>query len=300
LDQSLGGGKLAEVSGIAASVSQPGVFWVHDDSGAGANFFAIDAAGNVLQEYTVTASAQDWEDIALGPGGFIYIGDVGDNASSRTNCRILRIAEPTVPATPGASINMAHDEFWFTYPGGSQNCETMLVDWASGTPYLVEKVGTTTPRVHRFPMPLDTAWTSGNPVALTAVTAAGTFLSTLTGGDSSTDGRRIILRGYSGGREYALPAGSTFDDIFNQAGTAVTMPGGQQYEAVCYTDTSLFTTTELAAQGNAPIWQADAVPDNGFTTISGMPTVAGSYTFTLQVRDSGGNTATRVLSITVQ
>jgi hypothetical protein len=305
LSQSLGGGKLSEVSGIVASHAQAGVFWVHDDSGAGPDFYAIDAAGNVLQEYNLTASVQDWEDIALGPGAggdFIYIGDVGDNSSVRTNCRILRIAEPTVPTSPAAPINVAHDEFWFVYPGGPQNCETMLVDWTSGAPYLIEKVGSTTPRVHKFPLPLDTAWTSANPVTLTQVAATGTYLSTLTGGDSSADGRRIILRGYSSGQEYALPAGGTFDDIFSQAGSAVTMPGGQQYEAVCYSSdgTALFTTTELAAQASAPIWQAQATPDNGFTTISGTPTAAGSFTFTLRVTDSAGNTATRTLAITVQ
>ena len=34
---------------------------------------------------------------------------------------------------------------------------------------------TTTPRVHKFPLPLDTAWTSANPVTLTQVTATGTL-----------------------------------------------------------------------------------------------------------------------------
>ncbi len=304
LDQSLGGGKLAEVSGIVASASQPGVFWVHDDSGAGPNFFAIDEAGNVLQEYNLGTSAQDWEDIAIGPGpggDYLYLGDVGDNGLSRTNCRILRIAEPTVPGSPGAPVTVAHDEFWFVYPGGSQNCETMLVDWSTGAPYLVEKVGTATPRVHKFPMPLSTAWTSGSPVTLTQVSATGTFIATLTGGGSSRDGRRVILRGYSSAREYALPAGGVFDDIFNQAGSSVTVPGGQQYEAICYSGNgaSLYTTTEIAGQASAPIQRANATADNGYTTISGTPTQAGSYAFTLQVKDSAGNTATRQLTIVV-
>jgi hypothetical protein len=305
IDQSLGGGKLSEVSGIVASAGQPGVFWVHDDSGAGPSFYAIDDAGNYLQEYTITASAQDWEDIAIGPGpggvDYLYLGDFGDNATNRTNCRIYRVPEPTVPGTQVAAINVAHDEFWFTYPSGSQNCETMLVDWATGTPYLVEKVGTGTPQVHKFPMPLNTAWTSGSPVALIPVTATGTFIATLTGGDSSRDGRRVILRGYSSAREYAVPAGGTFDDLFVQAGSSVAVPGGQQYEAICYSEdgTQLYTATEIASQATAPIQRANAVADNGYTTISGTPTSTGAETFTLQVTDSEGNTATRQFTLTV-
>jgi hypothetical protein len=124
----------------------------------------------------------------------------------------------------------------------------------------------------------------------------------LTGGDSSSDGRRIVLRGYSSGREYALPAGGNFEDIFNQAGTALSMPGGEQYEAVCYSSdgTSIFTTTEVVSANGGMIWESAAAADNGYTTISGTPTAAGSTTFTLQVRDSAGNTATRQFTISVQ
>ncbi|MCC6465078.1 MAG: hypothetical protein IT463_07050 [Planctomycetes bacterium] len=304
LDQSLGGGRLGEVSGICASRNQPGVFWVHDDSGAGPEFYAVNAAGAVLQRYQLSTTAQDWEDIALGPGpggDCLFIGDVGDNSAVRSNCRVLRVPEPVVPATPGSAITAAHEEFWFTYPGGPQNCETLLVDPATGTPYLVEKTAAA-PRVHRFPMPLSTGWTSGSPVALVQVTAGGTFDGTLTGGDASRDGQRLILRGYSTAREYARPAGGSFDDLFAQTGSAVTITGGQQYEAVCYSHDGrrLFTCTELAAQATAPIYAADAAGDSGSTTISGTPGAAGTYLFTVRVSDSAGNTATRDFSIVVQ
>ncbi|MBK8207244.1 MAG: putative Ig domain-containing protein [Planctomycetes bacterium] len=305
LDQSLGGGRLSEVSGIVASRSQPGVFWVHDDSGAAPEFYAIDAQGNVLQSYQLSTTAQDWEDIAMGPGpggvDYIYIGDVGDNSLNRTNCRIHRVAEPTVPATPGSIVTAAHDTYFFVYPGGSQNCETMLVDWESGTPYLVEKVGGA-PRVHKFPMPLSATWTSGSPVTLTQVTASGTFDGTLTAGDASLDARRVVLRGYGSAREYARPAGGTFDDIFAQGGTAFAISGGQQYEAICYSADGgeLFTCTEIAGQASAPIYVASAGVDSATTTISGTPLSTGTFNFTVQVTDSAGNTATRAFTIIVQ
>lgn len=305
LDQSLGGGMLAEVSGICASVRNPGVFWVHDDSGASAELYAISNTGAVLQRYSLGFTPQDWEDIAIGPGPnagveYLYIGDVGDNSSARTNCRLVRVEEPIVPASPVAPITLAYENFYFLYPGGPQNCETLLIDWQSGTPYLVEKTGAA-PRVHKFPLPLSSSWTAGSPVTLTQVAATGSFASTLTGGDASRDGNRVILRGYGGGTEYARPAGSSFDAIFNGAGSSVAMPGGQQYEAVCYSadGTQLFTTTEIASASSAPIQMASAAADSGSTTITGTPTTPGVYTFIIQVRDSAGNTALRALTITI-
>jgi hypothetical protein len=298
VSQSLGGGKLSQVSGMVASHSQAGVFWVHDED---ASFYAIDASGNVLQEFTLNTTAQDIEDIAIGPGNMLYLADMGDPASNRTDCRIYRVSEPAVPGTPGSPITVTHDEFWFEYPGGSQDCGTLLVDWNTDMLFLVECVDTPNPRIHRFDTPLDTAWTSANPHLLTQMTSSGSFDATITGGDTSADGRRMILRGFSTAREYALSAGSGFNMIFSEAGNAVTVPGGQQHEAICYSGdgSQLFTTTELAGQANAPIHFANAAADNGYTTISGVPIAVGTSTFLVRVMDSAGNVAYRQLTITI-
>jgi len=305
LDQSLGSGMLAEASGICASRRNPGIFWVHDDSGATAEIYAVDATGAVRQRYSLGFTPVDWEDIAIGPGPdtskeYLYIGDVGDNASARADCRVVRVEEPIVPTAPGAAVALSYESYYFTYPGGAQNCETLLIDWQTGTPYLVEKTAGA-PRVHKFPMPLNIGWTSANPVPLTQVAATGTFAATLTGGDASRDGNRVILRGYGGGTEYSRVVGGNFDNIFNVSGSAVTMPGGQQYEAVCYSADGgqLFTTTELASASSAPLHMALAAADSGFTTITGTPTASGVYSFVIQVMDSAGNTAQRAMTITI-
>ncbi|MBZ0136914.1 MAG: putative Ig domain-containing protein [Planctomycetes bacterium] len=304
VDQSLGNEQLSQVSGLVPSASQPGVFWMHDDTVLGPLLYAVNAGGDILQQYQLSTTRIDWEDIAIGPGSgfdYIYIGDFGDDAGSRADCRILRVSEPTVPPGPTGVQPLVPEEFWFTYPGGAQDCETLLFDRESGTPYLIERTPNTSPRVHKFPMPLDTAWDQQNPVTLIGVPATGTFAPTITGGDSSRDGRRVILRGYNSAREYARPSGADFEEIFNQAGTSIAAPGGQVYEAIAYggDGTTLWTTTELGMFPDVPLHRADAPADNGFTTISGVPMAPGAWAFTLQVTDSAGNKAKRTFVIVI-
>lgn len=56
---------LREVSGIVASRTRPGSFWVHNDSGDSARLFRIDRRAQVEAEVAVVgARAFDWEDIA--------------------------------------------------------------------------------------------------------------------------------------------------------------------------------------------------------------------------------------------
>jgi hypothetical protein len=58
-----------EASGIVASRQNPGVLWVHNDSGAPPRVFAINARGDLLGICNVGgAKIRDWEDIAVGPG----------------------------------------------------------------------------------------------------------------------------------------------------------------------------------------------------------------------------------------
>lgn len=303
VDQSLGSEKLTQVSGLVASRSQPGVFWMHDDTVAGPFLFAVDAAGNVLQQYQLQTSRVDWEDIAIGPGtglDYIYLGDFGDDTLSRTDCRIVRVVEPAVPMSPTQVQPLTTEEFWFTYPAGAQNCETLLFDRGTGTPYLIERTAGT-PRVHKFPMPLDTAWNAANPVTLIDVPVTGTIDASITSGDASRDARRMILRNSTGAREYARPAGASFDEIFNQAGTPITAPAGQAFEAIAYggDGADIWTTTEIAGQTTVPVHSSGAAPDNGYTTISGVPTTPGQYAFTLRVTDSAGNEARRTFVIVV-
>ncbi len=305
--------ELNEVSGVAASKAHSGVLWVHDDSwwwgtpGNPANpyFYAIDDQGNVLQKYKVGSYNRDWEDICIGPGpdpetDYLYIGDVGDNNLVRTDLRIIRVKEPCPPSSRQPDIAVQFDEFWFQYPSGARDCETMLMDRETGILYLVDK--NAGGNVFKFPGPMDHAWTSTNRATLvlvkTGLQPSGN--NTITGGDASRDSRRVILRGYGANDmwEFARPASGTFDSIFNQVPSVVPSVGGNQFEAVAYsgTGTFLYTLTENAPQ---PIYRAPVNPGPYDTTISGTPTAQGDYYFVIRVTDSAGETATRAYWIRV-
>jgi hypothetical protein len=295
-----------EISGVAASRKNPGVLWVHDDSGAAAVFYAMNEQGSILQKYSVSIGAQDWEDLCLGPGpdpakDYLYIGDVGDNGSTRTNCRVVRVEEPAPPATRQATIAVGHEAFWFLYPDGPRNCETVLADWETGTIYVPEKTGGGAGNVYRFPGPMDASWTSTSPATL-ALVATGTMPATSTGGDASIDARRVVVRGYgSTAWEYARPAGASFDAIFSQTPATLAVPSGQQYEAICYggDGTTLVSITELDGGSTVPIRKASAAPGPYDTTISGTPGASGTWTFVVRVTDSAGHTATRAYAIVI-
>ena len=101
---------ITESSGIAASWVNTGMFWTHNDSGAGPMLYLIDGQGKTVISLPVKgAGAGDWEDLASfkqGKMSYLLIGDFGDNKAERQNCRLYLLEEPQV----GAECARRHDE----------------------------------------------------------------------------------------------------------------------------------------------------------------------------------------------
>lgn len=134
---------LIEISGIASSRKQD-ILWAHNDSGDTARVFALRPTGEPLATYTVNGrEATDWEDMAIGPGpgegvDYLYMADIGDNASMRTQITVFRIEEPTYDV---ASSNQSADAtaIALQYPDGAHDAETLLVDPQNGDLYIITK-----------------------------------------------------------------------------------------------------------------------------------------------------------------
>jgi hypothetical protein len=181
---------VSELSGLVASRRRAGIWWSHEDSGAGPVLWALHADGSLAGRWDVGgAAAVDWEDIAAGPGPdgrpVLYVADIGDNAAARASIDVYRLPEPG----PGSGTTAPAARLSLRYPDGPHDAEALLVDPRRGTLVVVTK-GLTGGRAYTLPTPL--------PFGGRATLRPGPRipLGLATAGDVSRDGSVVALRGY--------------------------------------------------------------------------------------------------------
>jgi hypothetical protein len=138
---------LDALSGMAASWRNPGVLYVHNDRDRPI-VFAVTEVGALLGRYTLGgATVRDIEDMAVGrcpAGTCLYVADIGNNISPRTEFAIYRATEPAVDAAgpSGAaapSMTIPAERFAFSYADGAHNAESLILDAATGAVFVVTK-----------------------------------------------------------------------------------------------------------------------------------------------------------------
>ena len=136
---------LDEISGIISSINNPGMFWVHNDSGDDAKVYLIDSAANLICTYQLEGvEAVDIEDIAwveLNGQSFVVLADIGDNLAKRTNLSLYIFPEPVIKAGVKADsisrsfISIKH----LNYPGKARDAEAIFIDPLDKQFYLISK-----------------------------------------------------------------------------------------------------------------------------------------------------------------
>jgi hypothetical protein len=183
-----------EISGLVASPTQPGVLWAHNDSGDRARIFALRSDGSLIASLDVPgAEATDWEDIAVGPGGDLLLGDIGDNKSVRKDIDIYRVPEPRLADGPAATA--AATRLRLTYPDGAHDAETLLADPHTGEIVIVTKRLDGRSGVYVGQAPAGGA--PGEAVLRHAGDLRLGIGGLATAGDVSADGRTIVVRTYT-------------------------------------------------------------------------------------------------------
>jgi hypothetical protein len=235
-----------ESSGLAASRSNPGIYWTHNDSGDEPFVYAFDATGESRGVFRVTgAKARDWEDMAVGPGpargqSYLYVGDIGDNDKERAEIVIYRVPEPKVTAADKESsrrfpqVTTGSDAIRLRYPDGKFDAETLMVHPTTGNLYIVTKVMLKNATVYEAPAPL----TPGKVITMRRIgdiRVPSLMGGVLTGGSISPDGRRVALCDYLQGYEVVLPSGvKDFNEIWKQTVTPFKLGQREQGESITY------------------------------------------------------------------
>ncbi len=190
--------EMKETSGIAASRINKNTFYVHNDSGDTSRFFAISPNGQLKETFEFKGDAIDCEDIAVGPGpvkgkSYVYLGDIGDNHHQRRTIEIYRFAEPEI--TSAKTAHLQASTYYFKYPDGPRDAETLMIDPVDRQLYIVSKREDS---VGVYTAPLNVSVTDTTTLKLQCKLhfKGLPLLKWITAGDISADGKQILLRSY--------------------------------------------------------------------------------------------------------
>jgi hypothetical protein len=230
-----------ELSGLVFSPTQKGVLWAHNDSGDRARLFALRTDGSLIASLDVPgAEAVDWEDIAVGPGDTLLVGDIGDNKSARSSVSVWRVPEPRLADGPAATAPATR--LSMTYPDGAHDAETLLADPKTGEVVVVTKRIDGRAGVYA-------ASVDAPSLRHTGTLALG-FGGLATGGDVSADGRVIAIRTYTALYVWARKPGASIAATLKRApcvGSAQLVREGQGESLALARDGQSFYTVPEGA-----------------------------------------------------
>ncbi len=227
------------------------VVFTVNDSGDGARVFVVEkSTGRTVGVTTYSAhDPVDVEALAAGPGGVLWVADIGDNSAQRSRVTLYRIPTPArgdhtvVPTT-----------FDLVYSDGPRDAETLLVHPRTGRLYVVSK-GLLGGTVYAAPGDLRADRTNVlQPVAgAPGLVTDGVYLP---------DGRHVLLRDYS---DAILLRGERFAGV-----TRFGLPAQRQGEGIGTDGATVLTSSE--GQG-AEVWRT-AIPARVLRLIGPGPVVA--------------------------
>ncbi len=245
-----------EASGLAASLRNPGLYYLVDD-GPQTQVWVLDPEAGLLGALQPSGFAahptpppgfdgRDTEALAVGPCGpgdpnsCVYVGDIGDNGRRRDAIEIWRFVEPDLSAGIG---EVGADAVTLRYPDEAQDAEALLVD-SAGVPHVLTKAPFDEETEVAGPSRLyrAEAWADGALLFLgelplpppAAALAAPVVGNVVTGADRHGD--RVLVRTYDAVLEYVAPApGAPLAELPSWPSAEIRGALLPQAEAVAYT-----------------------------------------------------------------
>jgi hypothetical protein len=168
------------------------LFSTTNDSCDTGRVFTLGTGGRTVGVTRWSAHPSDCEALAPARKGSVWVGDIGDNRSTRASISISRIPV-------GRGDRRVHvPAYRLVYPGGPVNAETLMRNPTTHRLYIASKVPGGG-RLYAVPRHL-------SRTGLNALVAKGPVLDHSTDGAFFPNGRHLVIRNYSLAEIYAWPS----------------------------------------------------------------------------------------------
>lgn len=240
--------ELYEASGMVASRSFPGNYWVINDSGNENKLYLIDGNGKLIHAYRIDGTFnRDWEDIAIYTDSItgrskIYIGDIGDNFAIRQHVQIIIVDEPMSMDQKDTVIHYV-SKLTLTYEDGARDAETLIVDPLTSEIFIITKREESV-RVYTVVLTENQADT----LELKYLSSLPFYL--VTAGDISADGSEILLKNYNAIFYWKRMENETFPEAISKPHERLPYNPEPQGESIAWTIDNLgfYTLSEKNPQ----------------------------------------------------
>lgn len=226
--------KLNEVSGLSASVVNPGMLWTLNDSNNPAEVYLIDMETNIKQTYVLKGiSNRDWEEIAVGPGpeqgaNYVYVGDIGDNMAAHEFKYIYRFKEPAYKDGSSKKIDITEfDTITFSLSDERRDTEAFFIDPGTLDIYVISKWKS---HVDLYQLK-NSESTKGTKIAQHVGTLP---LSTVVAADMTSDGKELLIKTYKSVFYWNRPADMSVLNMLKKPATVLPYKQEPQGEAIAW------------------------------------------------------------------
>lgn len=240
---------LTEVSGLASSIANPGMFWVNNDSGDEPRIYLIDSAANLIAIVRLEgAENRDWEEVAIGKGpdpnlNYVYVGEIGDNLAQYPTKHIYRIADFKVQRSNKVldTLITAVDHLEVKLPDGQRDSEAFVVDPVSNNIFLFSK------REKEINLYEIDSWARGDHFTEAKFLLKLPFTQ-ITAADISPDGSELLIKNYENVYYWTRDISKPFISIFDRSARVLPYIQEPQGESIAFDiyGKGYFTTSEYA------------------------------------------------------
>jgi len=243
--------EITEGSGIAKSRRHRGVYWVENDSGDSARFFAVDITGKIVAPPGMTDATYkgisvvggknvDWEDMIL-EGRNLVISDMGNNGNKRKDLGVYIVAEPdpqkdsSIPLK--SHISIAYPDQTEFPPKGEFRWDCEGIFSLRGKLYFIAKdrIGKGIPGLRATLYRLD----SRDPGKTNILTKLDERMldGWVTSASMSPDGKTLaVLTQFPSQSVWFFPTADKNDHFLSAPAKRFTFTGGKQCEGLCWDD----------------------------------------------------------------